>query len=80
MGGANKIPLSGGRTLLDLFVAEELDNEAILATFTELRGLLAAQRLKARNRESIADAGRRLGLRDVPRDVQQYAFDAETDL
>jgi hypothetical protein len=80
VGGANKIQLSGGRTLLDLFAEEELDNEAILATFAELRGLLADQRLKARNRESIADAGRRLGLRDVPREVQQHAFDAETDL
>lgn len=80
VGGANKIQLSGGRTLLDLFAEEELDNEAILATFAELRGLLADQRIKARNRESIADAGRRMGLRDVPREVQQYAFDAETDL
>jgi hypothetical protein len=78
VGSANKIPLSNGRSLLDLISGEPLDQEAILASFPEIRALLAIRRSGPRNRQSVAEAGRRLGLRDVPRDDQQRSLDDET--
>jgi hypothetical protein len=78
VGDTNKIPLSSGRTLLDLISEESLDQEAIRASFPELRALLAFRKSTARNRESIAEAGHRLGLRSVPLEVQQQSLDDET--
>lgn len=78
VGSANKIPLSNGRTLLDIISGESLDQEAIRTSFPELRALLAPWRFTARKRESVAEAGHRLRLRDVPIDVQQQSLDDET--
>jgi hypothetical protein len=64
--------------LLDLISGEPLDQEAILASFPEIRALLAIRRSGERNRQSVAEAGRRLGLRDVPQDDQQRSLDDET--
>jgi hypothetical protein len=64
--------------LLDIISGESLDQEAIRTSFPELGALLAFKRFTARKRESVAEAGQRLRLRDVPLDVQQQSLDDET--